>query len=210
MMIRIASVLAAFAALVGCSTIRSARSAQDAVAPKGAGSAPTAERVDFRGRTLEWLVGFALTNRPSVVSRRLAVEDARLAMKAIAADAPLVSDTPWTAPTLSVSGGHSESSKGTALRDHRFSTDGSPSAALSLDLLVWDFGRYAARAKAQSERVVSAEVTLMDEGFLVFEEVSNSYFTFLERRSLLEVAVTNELQYAGHLPGFHMPTLPIS
>ena len=198
-MIRIVGVLAVLAALVGCSTIRGARDAQEAVAPKGDGAAPLAERVDFRGRTLEWLVGFALTNRPSVVSRRLAVEDARLALKSIAADAPLVSDTPWTAPTLSLSGGHSESSRGTALRDHHFSTEGSPSAALSVDLLIWDFGRYDARAKAQSEEVVAAEVALMAEGCRVFEEVSDAYFTFLEKRALLGVAVTNEMQYADHL-----------
>ncbi|MBQ3289523.1 MAG: TolC family protein [Kiritimatiellae bacterium] len=199
MTIRLVSVSVALAAAVGCSAVRNARNAQEAVSAKGSGAVPSEARVDFRGRTLEWLVGFALTNRPSVVSKRLAVEDARLALKSLAADAPLVSDTPWTAPVLSLSGGHSESSGGTALRNHRFSTDGSPSAALSLDLLIWDFGRYDARAKAQSEEVVAAEVSLMDEGCRVFEEVSRAYFTFLEKRALLEVALTNEAQYASHL-----------
>lgn len=199
MTVRTAGVIAILAASAGCSAIRGARSAQDDVAPKGAGAAPAAERVDFRGRALEWLVGFALTNRPSVVSRRLAVEDARLALRTIAADAPLVSGTPWTAPSLSASGGHSESSRGTSLRDHRFSTRGSPSAALSIDLLIWDFGRNSARAKAQAEEVVAAEASLMDEGCRVFEEVSVAYFTFLEKRALLEVAATNEMQYANHL-----------
>ena len=193
--------IAVLAALVvaGCSTIRQARSAQEAAEARGAGKAVAANKVDFRGWSLESLVGFAMTNRPSVVSARLDVEDARLALKAIAADAPLVSATPWTAPTISASIGHSESSAGTSFSDLRFDTRGAASAALSLDVLVWDFGRNHSRAKAQSERVVAAETALLGEGFRVFEEVSNAYFSFQERRSLLEVACTNESQYADHL-----------
>ena len=191
----------AFAAMAtaGCSTIMNARTAQDAVSAKGSGVSVAVEKVDFRGRGLEWLVGFAMTNRPSVASARLEVEGARLALKSIAADAPLVSATPWNAFTLSASGGHSESSRGTTMRDHKFSTSGGASGALSLDVLVWDFGRYDARAKAQAERVVAAEIALLQEGYRVFEEVSNSYFSFLEKTSLLEVAVTNQAQYAAHL-----------
>ena len=192
-------VSAALAVAAGCSTIRNARDAQDSVAAKGAGEPPRVSRADFRGYSLERLVGFAMTNRPSVVAARLDVEDARLAMKTIAADAPLVSETPWTALSLSASGGYSEASAGTAMRDHNFSTKGNASAALSLNLLVWDFGRYDARAKAQAEAVVAAEISLLREGFLVFEEVSSSYFTFLEKNSLLEVAITNQAQYAERL-----------
>ena len=201
MTIRRVGLLMAFAAMAtaGCSTIMNARTAQDAVSAKGSGVSVAVEKVDFRGRGLEWLVGFAMTNRPSVASARLEVEGARLALKSIAADAPLVSATPWNAFTLSASGGHSQSSRGTAMRDHKFSTSGGASGALSLDVLVWDFGRYDARAKAQAERVVAAEIALLQEGYRVFEEVSNSYFSFLEKTSLLEVAVTNQAQYAAHL-----------
>ena len=199
MTIRQVCVLAAIVAAVGCSTVRNARIAQSDVSAKGAGIAPEAERVDFRGRSLEWLVGFALSNRPSFVAKRLAVDDARLALKSLAADAPLVSTTPWTAPTLSISGGHSESSRAAHLDDFKVRTDGGASATLSLDLLIWDFGRYDARAKAQAENVVAAEVSLLEEGFQVFKEVSNSYFAFREKQSLLEVARTNEVQYAEHL-----------
>ncbi|MBO7684225.1 MAG: TolC family protein [Kiritimatiellae bacterium] len=200
MNVRVASAsIIALAAAVGCSTIRNARDAQDSVAAKGAGGVVSESRVDFRGRSLEWLVGFAMTNRPSVVAARLDVEDARLAMKSIAADAPLVSGTPWTALSLSASGGYSAASPGTSLKDHRFSTKGDASAALSLNLLVWDFGRNAARARAQAEAVVASEIALLREGFVVFEEVSDSYFTFLERNSLLEVALTNQAQYAERL-----------
>ena len=187
-------------AVAGCGTIERARQAQAEVAGRGAGAAVgVADKVNLRGESLEGLVAFAMTNRPSVVSARLAVDDARLALRAIAADAPIASATPWTAPKLSLSGGYSESSAGTTLKGHDWRTRGDPSAALSLDLLIWDFGRYDARAKAQSEKVLAAETALVDEGYAVFGEVAAAYFTFLEKRALLEVAITNQAQYADHL-----------
>ena len=148
------------AAVVGCSTIHSARDAQREVAAKGAEEVVAAaqDKVALGACSLPELVEFALTNRPSMISANLAVTDARLALKQIAADAPLVSETPWTAPKLSVSGGHSERSPGSTIGDLDLSTEGNPSAALSLELPVWDFGRNAAAAKAQAERVTAAEL----------------------------------------------------
>ena len=192
----------ALAAAVGCSTVREAREAQTTLAAKGndAAAGVAAEKVDLRGWPLARLVEFALTNRPSVVSKTLAMRDARLALKALAADAPILSDTPWTAPKLSVSGGHSESSEAVQIDDGAlWRTRGGPSAALSLELLVYDFGRYAAKARAQAEQVVASEQSLADEGFAVFQEVATAYFDFFERRALLEVAQTNAQQYAEHL-----------
>lgn len=192
----------ALAAVVGCSTVRDARRAQAALSPKGddAAAGAASAKVDLRGRSLAGLVEFALTNRPSVVSKTLAVRDARLALKALAADAPVLGDTPWTAPKLSVSGGHSESSEAVQIDDgDLWRTRGGPSAALSLELLVYDFGRYAAKARAQAEQVVASEQSLADEGFAVFQEVATAYFDFCERRALLEVAQTNAQQYAEHL-----------
>lgn len=192
----------ALAAAVGCSTVREAREAQTTLAAKGndAAAGVAAEKVDLRGWPLARLVEFALTNRPSVVSKTLAMRDARLALKALAADAPILSDTPWTAPKLSVSGGHSESSEAVQIDDgDLWRTRGGPSAALSLELLVYDFGRYAAKARAQAEQVVASEQSLADEGFAVFQEVATAYFDFFERRALLEVAQTNAQQYAEHL-----------
>ena len=195
---RILPIAAALA--VGCSTVRSAKEAQRELAPKGEADPAVSAKIDLRGRTLADLVSFALTNRPSVVSARLEVEDARLSLRQLAADAPLVSDSPWSAPTLSLSGSYSESSPGTTIGRAGWSTDpGSPSAALSLDLLIWDFGRYDAKAAAQKERVLAAERSLADEGFSVFGEVAASYFNLLEKQALLEVAFTNEFQYADHL-----------
>jgi len=197
---RLSFVAMMLAFLGGCSTVEEARKAQDEVAGR-ADSHPdgrVVEKVNLKGYTLRQLVEYAMTNRPSVVSARLAVEDARLAVKTVAADAPLVSSTPWTAPKLSMGGSYSALSDASSSR-LGWHTEGDASASLSLDLLVWDFGRNSARAKAAAEDVIAAERTLLQEGYTVFGEVATAYFTLLESDALLEVARTNEFEYAEHL-----------
>ena len=133
----------------GCMTIFNAHEAQQNLEAKGTGvHAEAAEKVDLSDCSLRELVEFAMTNRPAMVSAALAVADARLALREIAADAPLVSYSPWTSPHLALSGGYSESS----VADNRIKwrTDGNASAGLSLDILVYDFGRNASRANARS------------------------------------------------------------
>lgn len=188
--------------VVGCSAIHRAREAQDGLLDKSADAySPAASpRLDLRGYSLQRLVDFAMTNRPSVVSRVLEVEDARLALREIAADAPLVSGTPWLAPRVNVRASYSESSAGTSFSDGEFKTKkGKLTGALSLELLVWDFGRNDARVRAQSEKVLAAELQLVDEGYQVFNEVATAYFTLLEKGAMMEVARTNEFEYSAHL-----------
>ena len=190
-------VAAALLALAGCAVIHRAHEAQRALAPRGTGGAPAAAKVCLADCSLRELVDFAMTNRPSVIAAALAVEDARLALRAIAADAPLVSASPWTAPHASVSGGYSASSaRDTSLEWH---TEGNASAGLSLSVLLFDFGRNAAQANAQVERLIAAEYALVREGYTVFEEVSKAYFNLLEYDALLQVAATNETEFALHL-----------
>lgn len=197
---RIVSALV-FAGLCGC-TVPDAIEAQKSVKDKGEGiiaefGLPT---LNLRTYSLEALVAYAMTNHPSVTSARLQVQDARLALKALAADAPIISSTPWTAPNLSLGAGYSEASEPVVANewDGR-TTPGDPTASLSLDLLLWDFGRYDARSSQQAELVTAAELALANAGFAVFYDVSSAYFTFLERRSLREVAETNFVNYADHL-----------
>lgn len=187
------------AVIAGCATIERAREAQTAVSPRADGQVSPVAKVDFRGSSLSALVGFAMTNRPSVASARLAVEDARLALKEIQADAPLLSDTPWSAATLGLRGDYSESSRGTTWGERDWRTAGGPTAGLSLEVLVCDFGRNAARGAAAAENVIAAEQALIEAGDAVFLEVAKGYFDYREARSLFEVALTNEAQYADHL-----------
>lgn len=186
------------AVMLGCSTVEQAREAQDVAARVVAPDFNPSRAVpnDFR---LSALVDFALTNRPSVVSSRLAVEDSRLALKQIAAGAPLLSSTPWNALDVSVSAGYSEASPGTTASEGDFRTDGGPSAALSLDILVYDFGRNAAEARAQAERVIAAEEAYIQTSYSAFSEVANSVLTCREAMELLSVAETNAVAAAAHL-----------
>ena len=184
-------------ALSGCMTVFNAQEAQMAVAAKGDGCVFTSGKVDLADYSLRELVDFAMTNRPSVKSTALAVADARLALREIAADAPLVSYSPWTSPHLSLSGGYNASSESAdRLRWH---TEGKASAGISLDILIYDFGRNHARAAEQIEKVIAAEYAFIKEGYAVFDEVSSAYFNLLEADAMLEVALTNEMEYVIHL-----------
>lgn len=188
--------------IVGCKTIKEAHEAQARLADKASGKEAeiSNEKVNLVGLKLEELIGFAMTNRETVVQAELKVKDAHLAMKALRGDAPLISTTPWNAPTVGVNASYGESSKSSHLKDFDGKLErGKFGAALSLDLLVYDFGRHDAKVKAAAENVIAAEVALIDARYDVFEEVTSSYFSLLEARSLLAVAETAANRYALHL-----------
>lgn len=191
-------VLLAALSLVGCAAIRRAHEAQETASEMIAASS-VKPAIPAR-TTLPALVDFALTNRPSVLSARLAVRDARLRMKEIASSAPVLSTTPWNALDASVSANYAESTPGEHHADFDLKTErGKGAANLSLDLLIYDFGRNAAEAKAQAERVISAEATLLDTGFSVFREVVLGVVSVREATALREVAETNVVAAAAHL-----------
>ena len=184
----------------GCLAVHEARRAQEEVAPRGVAAPSASGRIDLRAASLSELVDFALTNRPSVASAALAVDDARLAMRALAADAPVLSDSPLNALHASANIGHSASSATAQHLDSLSSkTDGSASGSLSVDLLLWDFGRYDARVRAQAERVLAAELSFLETSYTVFREVCSAYFSVLEKDALFAVAQSNECEYAEHL-----------
>lgn len=190
----------AMLALAGCvDTVRRAKESQQHWLPRGSGQEAEWEvaKVDLKGFSLPELVDWAFTNRPSMVKAGLAVEDARLALKQIDADAPVLSSTPWGALSSSASIGRSESSN--AGRHLDGDTHGKGSGSLSLDILVWDWGRHAAEARAQSETVLAAELSAVELGYSIFHEVVEAYFGLVEKESLLEAAFTNEAEYAEHL-----------
>ncbi len=190
-------------AVTGCKAVREARNAQAAVASsmnEDEAAKRKFEQVKIASTSLESLVAYAMTNRPAMRSAELAVNDARLQLKAIAADAPIVSRTPWNAFHLGSSMGYSEKSSSAHFSGFDHSTSRSnPSGDISVDLLLYDFGRNAARAKAASENVIAAEVSLIDEGYRVFNDVSGAYFTLLCNEALSEVAVSNVAQFATRL-----------
>ncbi len=195
------AVLTALAA--GCATVRAVKDAhleQKTWEDRGTGKEAemSVEPASLHEWKLPQLVDFAMANRPSMVRARLEVEDARLALREVAADAPILSATPWNGIGASVSAGHSEQSESDHHHLH-WRTDGGASAALSLDVLVYDFGRNAAEARAKAESLVAAELSVVDTGYSIFEEVASSYFTLIENEALLEVANIKVSEYAEHV-----------
>ncbi len=199
---RLFQFVALAAVFAGCGTLRAVREArieQETWADRGSGkeAGREVEQVRLVGWKLPQLVDFALANRPSMARARLAVEDARLALREVASDAPLLSSTPWNALEASVSGGHAETSEaGHGIHGH---TEGGASASLSLDVLLYDFGRNAANARAKAENVVAAECDLVGTGYTIFEEVASGYFTLLQNEALLAVARAKVAEYDEHV-----------
>ncbi len=196
--------VAALALACGCDTIDRARAAQAEVAwdAVDAGEAPAApngaqgpaaskgERVDLRGLRLVDYVAWAMNHRPSIESAYLSVSNAVLELARVTSDRELQVD---------LSGGFSQS---TANRTSHFSwhqNRGKFSSDVSVDLLICDFGRIDARERQARENLVAAQRSLADEEFAVFNDVAQAYFTLLRNDALLEVARTNEYQYAEHL-----------
>ena len=196
---RLLIVFSAVLALAGCETVYEAREAQKELEPKGFGLEEKSGKVCLRDYSLKELVDYAMTNRPSVVAAALNVADARLALREIVANAPLVSEFPWSSPWLSANAGYSAAQVPGGDNGLHWRTEGNASAGISLEILLYDFGRNDAQAMAQVERVIESEHSLVREGYTVFDEVSSAYFTMLEKDGLLEVAITNEMEYAIHL-----------
>ena len=181
--------LCAVAALVlacGCETIERARKAQAEVAPAGK-DAPSAtgevKRVDLKGLRLVDYVAWAMNHRPSIEAAHLAVSNAVLELARVTSDRDL---------QVNLSSGFSQS---TANRTSHFSGHqerGKFSSDMSLDLLIYDFGRIDARERQARANLVAAQRDLADEEFAVFNDVAQAYFTLLRNDALLEVARTNE------------------
>ena len=183
--------LSFFLLLAGCDTIKRAKLAQESVRDCSNGiSAGEGRRVNLAGAGLPGYISFALTNRPEIASAKLAVSNAVLSLRAISGDRD-----------LHISAG-ADWSRGSVNRTGHFSwrTEENPFASsLSLDLLIYDFGRIDAREEAARWELVSAQSALAERNLEVFGEVSKSYFQLLQSDALLEVARTNEFQHLEHL-----------
>ncbi len=193
------------ALLFGCSCMKEANKAKDEVKDIALGqeinrSLPPLETI--KGASLEQMVDFAMKARPEIKAAELVVKDARLALKQLAADAPIFQNTNniFTSFSVDFGLGHSESSKGVHGIDNlEGETHGNASSDISISLLLWDFGRNNAAVAAQIERVIAAENSLLEVKYSAFEDVATSYFNMLEKRALMQVALTNAHEFAVHL-----------
>lgn len=148
-------------------------------------------KVKFSGRGgLREFAEFAVSNRPDVVSARLAISNAVLTLAKITSDRRL---------QATLSGGYSQSSLNSgshfSWRQHR----GRASADISFDLLLYDWGRLDAREQAAREDLISAIHDHSSSVLDVLNEVSQAYFALRRSDALLAVARTNEFMHAEHL-----------
>ncbi len=182
------------AAFAGCDTIRRAHKAQKEVAEATndvvSAKAPYVSRVNLLGRRFVEYVEFAMTNRPSLETARLAVSNATLAVVDATSDREL---------KMNLAGGYSQSTANGGSHFSWHQRRGKGTADISFDLLLIDCGRVDAQERHARENLVAAQRDLEDEEFTVFADVAQTYFTLLRNDALLEVARTNEYQYAEHL-----------
>ncbi len=188
---RIAGLLGALAVVfAGCDTISRAREAQNEIIPVTYGIVMTnSAKVNLRNYRLVDYVAFAYNNRPNIRAAELAVSNAVL---------NLVLASSGRYIQINGSGGYSQTTaNGSHFSWHQ--ERGRGTAGIDFKLLICDFGRIDAREKAARFALLAAQRNLADEEFLVFNEVSKAYFTLLKDDALLDVARTNEFQYAEHL-----------
>lgn len=174
-----------------CGTLHNAEQAKAEVLPAATPGASERPKVSLAGYQLPEFVDFAMTNRPEVISAMLSVEERLMAIRTVESGKPFM-------PNLTASARYGQS---TANGGSHFSwrNTGRFSGAVSLDMLLVDFGRYDAEMKAAVEDLVAAEATLGETRLGVFEDVSTSYFTLLMKDALLDVARTNEWECMHHL-----------
>ncbi|MBQ6338299.1 MAG: TolC family protein [Kiritimatiellae bacterium] len=185
---------AVLAAMAGCDTIHRARTAQKAVAAAtndmpAAVSKPL-PRVNLLGAKFIDFVEFAMTNRPSLEVARLAVSNAALSVIEATADREL---------QMNLAGGYSQATANGGSHFSWHQRRGKGTGDITFDLLLVDCGRIDARERQAREDLVAAQRDLEEAEFKVFAEVAETYFILLRNDALLEVAHTNEYQYAEHL-----------
>ena len=191
--------ICALALVCGC-VCGDAREEQRRVARRLAEGGGTAAESPAPGAPLASLVEFALAHRPSMKAAELDVIDARLAMEELKADAPLASTCPWRAPKVDLGASYAESSRPAHSDDFKAKTKkGDLSATLSVDLTIYDFGRWDARVKAQAKNTLAAEEAMEREGYTVFNETAEAYFTLAQNIELERLAQSNIVQYTEHL-----------
>ncbi len=188
----LAATSAALLAFAGCETIYNATLAQEEVnatiSPDSAAADDDVEFVDLTDFTLADYVEFALSNRPEVASSYLALSNACLSLRMI---------TAGEYPLFDFGGGYSQSTHNGPHFSWR--QQGAADATFRMELLIYDFGRLEAQEQEARENIMAASRELAETQLKVFGEVTRAYFTLRQNDALLEVACTNEAQFADHL-----------
>lgn len=187
-------VLAAGTLLAGtaCSTVEEAREAQKPESRlRGERTVSFAEYEYPAGTVLSLadLEKIALDANPKIFQARQAVISARLAVDDIRAD---------YLPTVDASAAYTHGTHNSTSHGQSFHGNGGNEIGLSLDLLLWDFGKTDAKLEQAVAKLLSAEKELLSAENLVRYNVRKAYFELRRNIELNVVAEQAVAQYKDH------------
>ncbi len=188
---RTAAVCGVLALSAGCAAIRDAR-----VAQKTLGNGEKVVRFEETGLpsdrpiAMPELENVALLYNPAVSQARQAVILAQLAVRDI--DASYI-------PVIDASAGYTLSTSNTEFDGGSFSMDGEGSIGLTLNMLVYDFGRTRAAAREAVAELSAAERDARSAELQAVYNVRKACFDLKRAVELNAVAEDSVAQYAEHL-----------
>ena len=175
--------------LTGCLTVRDAWRAQGerganlpagerTVTAEEAGVGAVLPLADAEGISLMWHPSIAMATQ-SVVAAEINVRKAGVGMR----------------PTLSASGGYSETRSANSANDWKITSSESFSASLSLSWVLYDFGRTRATRKEAVANLMAAHEALQDTIIQRTYQVRAAYFDLAQAEAQCKVAEENLRQY---------------
>ena len=179
-------------AFAACSTVEEAREAQKPENRlQGERTVAFSEfgYADGMTRSLSDLENIALVANPQIFQARQQVVSARLAVQDVRAD---------YLPTVEGSASYTRQTQNTT-SSGSFHSYGSDKVALSMDLLLWDFGKTEAKLAQAVAQLLAAEKNLLSAENLVRYNVRKAYFELRRSIELNVVAEQAVEQYREHL-----------
>lgn len=186
-------IVPALLAFTACSTVREAREAQKSENRLQGERTVAFSEFGFDAGTrlsLAELEKIALVANPQIFQAKQAVVAAELAVKDIRAD---------YLPTVDAAASYSRSTHNASKRGQSFHSAGSDKVALSMDLLLWDFGKTDAALARAVAQLLAAEKELAAAENLVRYNVRKAYFELRRSFELNTVAEQSVSQYRDHL-----------
>lgn len=174
----------------GCATVRDAREAQRTDTERTVAWAET----PFAGREgalgVEELAAWAKTNAPAVVQARQDVVQAQIALRSVKAS---------FVPVVDGSIAYTYASQNIDPHDTSWDGDGNWGGALSVNWLLWDFGRTSAAARQAAAALAAADQAAREAGNLASYSVRSAACAVNRAKEMLRVAAASTASYKEHL-----------
>ena len=176
--------------LSGCATVRMARNAQQNDAERTLAWAETPFAGSDAPIPVETLAQWARTNVPAVVQARQDVVQAQIALRSVKAA---------YVPVVDGSIAYTYASANIDPHDTSWDGDGAWDGKLSLNWLLFDFGRTPARTRQAVATLAAADQAERAAELAALYSVRSAAFSVFRTRELLAVARDNTAAYKEHL-----------